>query len=408
MSYAAPEKSIIHFDMDTYFVSCERLNDSSLKNKPILIGGTGNRGVVSSCSYETRKFGIHSGMPMAKAKVLCPEAICIKGSASTYMKYSKMVTDIIQEAVPVLEKTSIDEFYADVSGMDKFFGIYKYAKELRQRVIKETGLPLSFGLSQNKVVSKVATGEAKPNNQMKIDLGYEKEFLAPLAIRKIPMIGAVTAESLRNLGVYQVKQLQQMPLQMVSSVLGKNGKTIWEYANGIDKRPIVPFSERKSISLERTFNTDTIDNRFLKDTITAMGDHLAYQLRREDKLTGCVAVKLRYTDFTTETKQLRIPYTSADHKIKPVLQELFDKIFNRRILVRMIGVKFSNLVGGHYQINLFDDDSKTLDLYKAMDQMKERFGPKAVVRASTMAVKTIRDHRNPFKEAPVLYAYRKQ
>ena len=400
--------AILHLDLDTFFVSCERLLDRRLVRQPVLVGGTGDRGVVSACSYETRKFGIHSGMAMKMARQLCPEAICIKGNAGTYSQFSRMVTEIIEEHVPHFEKASIDEFYADLSGMDKFFGIYKYAKEIRSKVTKETGLPISFGLSKNKVVSKVATGEAKPQSQIQIDYGYEKSFLAPLEIRKLPMIGKASASILRDLGVYNIGMLQEMPLEMVRSVLGKNGETIWQRAQGIDSRPIVRYCERKSISTERTFNLDTTDVNRLKATVTAMGEHLAYQLRRENKLTGCISVKLRYSDFSTHSRQRKINYSSADHILVPKLHELFDTLYNRRVLVRMVGVNYSDLAGGNHQINLFDDNEKRLNLYQAMDTIRNRFGADSVIRASTLDAKTIRDGRNPFKDVPVLYAHRRQ
>ena len=207
-------RTILHLDLDTFFVSVERKLDSRLKHKPILVGGLSDRGVVAACSYETRGYGVHSGMPMRMARELCPEAVVIRGNAGTYSKHSDEVTDIIREQVPLFEKSSIDEFYADLSGMDRFFGCYRYATELRQRIIRETGLPISFGLSVNKVVSKMATGEAKPNNQLKIDFGYEKPLLAPLSIKKIPMVGDKTYQTLRNLGLRQIRTLQEMPLEM--------------------------------------------------------------------------------------------------------------------------------------------------------------------------------------------------
>ncbi|KAA1243527.1 DNA polymerase IV [Aquimarina sp. RZ0] len=403
------KKSILHLDLDTFFVSVERILNTELRRKPVLVGGTGSRGVVAACSYETRQFGIHSGMSMKMARQLCPEAICIRGNSGTYMKYSNAITDIIKEEVPLFEKTSIDEFYADLTGMDRFFGCYKFSKELRQRVIKETGLPISFGLSQNKVVSKVATGEAKPNNQLKIDYGFEKSFLAPLAIRKIPMVGKISAQTLRNLGVHSIKLLQEMPVEMVISVLGKNGETIWKRANGIDNSLVIPYNERKSISTERTYNKDTIDIQKLESTIIAMVENLAFQLRMGDKLTSCVSVKIRYSDFSTYSKQAKIPYTSADHKILPMVQELFKKLYKRRVLIRLIGVKFSHLAGGNYQINLFDDNEKQLNLYAALDHLRKRYGAASVMRASTLDVKTVRDNRNPFNgEPPILLAHRKQ
>ncbi|MFY9242448.1 MAG: DNA polymerase IV [Polaribacter sp.] len=403
------QKHILHLDLDTFFVSCERLIDSRLQKKPLLVGGTGDRGVVAACSYETRKFGVHSGMSMKIAKGLCPEAIIIKGNTGIYSKYSNLVTEIIKEKVPVFEKASIDEFYADLSGMDAFFGSYKYASELRQRIIKESGLPISFGLSQNKIVSKVATGEAKPNNQLLINKGFEKQFLAPLSIKKIPSVGTKTYQILRNLGVDKVKIIQEMPLEMMVSVLGVNGKTIWERANGIDNSPIITYHERKSLSTERTYNKDTIDMVKLKDTIFAMAENLAYQLRRGDKLTGSISVKIRYSDFNTYSKQVKIPYTSADHKIIPVVLDLFQKLYQRRILIRLVGVKVSDIVSGNYQINLFDDTEHLINLYSAMDTIRNKYGELSVMRATAMGAKSIGRFSNPFNgEPPLVLAHRKQ
>ncbi|MFD2827593.1 DNA polymerase IV [Leeuwenhoekiella polynyae] len=402
------ERSILHLDLDTFFVSVERLLSPELLKKPVLVGGTGGRGVVAACSYETRKFGVHSGMSMKLARQLCPEAICIKGNSSTYMKYSDLITEIINESVPIFEKTSVDEFYVDLTGMDRFFGNYAFATELRQRIIKESGLPISFGLSPNKTVSKVATGEAKPNNQMRVDAGFEKLFLAPLSIRKIPSVGKVTGQKLIAMGVERIKTIQQMPVEMLIAVLGKNGQKIWQRAQGIDDSLVKPYSERKSISSERTFNLDTIDVVRLKNTITTMVDTLCFQLRQANKMIGCVSIKIRYSDFQTHTKQCKIPYTSAEHIILPVVEVLFKSLYQRRILVRLIGIHFSDIVSGHYQIDLFDDNEKELNLYKAMDHLRKRFGASSVMRASTLDVKTIRSAHNPFDGSPpLLLAHRK-
>ncbi|WP_282055463.1 DNA polymerase Y family protein [Maribacter luteus] len=403
------QKTILHLDLDTFFVSVERLLNSELQNRPLLVGGTSDRGVVAACSYETRGFGVHSGMPMKMAKELCPEAVVIRGNAGTYSKHSDMVTDIIKEQVPLFEKSSIDEFYADLSGMDRFFGCYQYASELRHRISKETGLPISFGLSANKVVSKVATGEAKPNNQLKIDLGYEKPFLAPLSIKKIPMVGDKTYQTLRNLGLRKVKTVQEMPMDLMQRVLGKNGEVIWKRANGVDHTPVIPFCERKSISNERTFDKDTIDVVKLRGILIAMTENLAFQLRRGEKLTACIAVKIRYSDFNTYSKQMRIPYTSADHILIPKILEMFKTLYNRRLLVRLVGIRFSHLVSGNYQINLFEDTEEALNLYAAMDRMRERYGDKSVVRASAMGARTIGRMHNPFNgQPPIVLAHRKQ
>ncbi|TVR38269.1 MAG: DNA polymerase IV [Cryomorphaceae bacterium] len=405
-----PDKNsaIAHLDLDTFFVSVERLIDSQLNGKPILIGGTSDRGVVASCSYEARRFGVHSAMPMRLAKQLCPEAVVIRGNTMNYTKYSRMVTDIVREAVPVVEKSSIDEFYLDLTGMDRFFGCLKYAAELRQRIIRETGLPLSFGLSCNKTVSKVATGEAKPNNQLMVEYGTEKPFLAPLSVKKIPMVGDKTYQTLCNLGVKIIRTMQDMPPEMMESVLGAHGLVIWKKAQGIDNSPVIAHSERKSISTERTFNRDTIDVVKLRGILTAMAENLAFQLRRGNKVTACVAVKVRYSDFNTHTLQCRIPYTSADHLLIPKVLELFERLYNRRLLIRLVGVRYSHLVGGGHQINLFDDTEERINLYRAMDKIRLRYGDRAVMKASGMEARTI-GRSNPFNgEPPPLLANRKQ
>lgn len=391
-------KAVMHMDLDTFFVSCERLIDSKLIGKPVLIGGTSDRGVVASCSYEARRFGIHSAMPMRMARQLCPEAIILRGNSGVYSKFSDMVTDIIKESVPLYEKSSVDEFYADLTGMDKFYGCYSFAKELRQKIIKETHLPISFGLSINKTVSKIATGEAKPNNQIEVISGTERPFLAPLSVKKIPMIGDKTYRSLCNLGVKRIKTIQEMPMEVMEKVFGKNGIVMWKKANGIDNTPVVQYHERKSISTERTFDKDTIDVTKLEGLMTAMAENLVFQLRRGNKLSACITVKLRYSDFQTYTLQKRIPYSASDHTIIPIVLDLFRQLYNRRLLVRLIGVRFSHLVEGGHQINLFDD-TEIINLYQAMDHIRERYGDRAIMRASGMGAKSI-SRWNPFNGGP--------
>jgi|TARA_B110000037_G_scaffold96201_1_gene112788 DNA polymerase-4 len=393
------KRAIVHMDLDTFFVSCERLMDSKLENKPVLIGGTSDRGVVASCSYEARKYGVHSAMPMRMARQLCPEAIVLRGNSGIYTKYSKLVTDVINESVPLYEKSSIDEFYIDLTGVDRFFGCHQLASELRTKIMTETGLPISFGLSANKTVSKIATGEAKPNNELKIELGAEKPFLAPLSVRKIPMVGEKTYTILCDLGIKRIKTVQEMPIQMMIKVFGKSGGNIWKKANGIDNTPVIKYHERKSISTERTFDKDTTDVVKLKSIIIAMAENLIYQLRRGNKLTACVTFKIRYSDFQTYTKQKRISYSSSDHTILPIVMDLYESLYQRRLLVRLIGVKFSHLVSGGHQINLFEDNDKIMSLYQAIDKMRERYGDRKVIRAAGMDAKSI-SRSNPFNGEP--------
>lgn len=379
-------RSILHMDLDAFFVSVECLRDSRLKNKPLIIGGKSDRGVVAACSYETRRFGVHSAMPMRLALQLCPDAIVISGDAEAYSRFSAMVTDIIRERAPLFEKSSIDEFYLDLTGMDRFFGCYKWSTELREKIMKETHLPISMGLSVNKLVSKVATGECKPNGQRQVERGLEEAFLAPLSIRKIPMIGKKTADFFYEMGITKVQTLREMPVQMLEATFGKNGRVIWNKAHGIDNSPVVPYTERKSISSETTFESDSIDVRRMQAILTAMLEKLAFQLRSEQKLCACIAVKIRYSDFETTSRQIHIAHTSSDKVLIKNALDLFDKLYSRRVLVRLIGVRLSKLVHGNYQINLFEDTREEISLFQAMDKMKLKYGAGALVRASTLDV----------------------
>ena len=376
------ERSIVHMDLDTFFVSVERLVNSKLEGKPVVIGGSSDRGVVASCSYEARRFGIHSAMPMKMARNLCPDMVIIRGDMELYSRYSRTVTDIIAEGAPVYEKASIDEHYIDISGMDRFFGSLKWTQELRGKIIKETGLPISFGLSVNKTVSKIATGEAKPNGEKEVARPGVKPFLSPLSIRKIPMIGKQSFHLLRSMGIVTIGTLSEMPVEMVEKLMGKNGSEVWKRANGVDETPVMPYSERKSISTERTFERDTAQVERLRELITSMVERLSYELRKKHKLTSCVTVKIRYSNFDTHTLQRRIEYTSFDHVLIPVAKELFDRLYQRRMLIRLVGVRLSHLVQGVQQLNMFEDTPEMVNLYLAMDRMRNRYGEDAVGRAA--------------------------
>jgi len=374
-------RAIVHMDMDTFFVSCERLNHSELNGIPLIIGG-GDRGVVASCSYEARKFGVRSAMPIRMALRLCPDAKVVKGDYELYSKLSHLVTEVIQDKVPLMEKASIDEFYLDLSGMDKFFGCYQWSQEIAASVTKETGLPISFALSNNKTVSKIGTGEAKPKGKLQIVETEIKPFLNPLSVKKIPMVGDKTFQLLSRIGVRTIHTLSEMPVLVLQQMIGVNGKELWKKANGIDENPVVPYSERKSISTERTFATDSIDILEIKRLISGMAEKLAYQLRQEKWLTSTVVIKIRYSNFDTETKQHKIAYTSADHTLSRVALELFNKVYTRRMRIRLVGLRFTDLVHGNHQMNLFEDTEEQMNLYQTMDYLKNRFGTDALGRAS--------------------------
>jgi DNA polymerase-4 len=378
---AENDKHIIHLDLDTFFVSVERLINSRLNGRPVIIGGSSDRGVVASCSYEARHFGVHSAMPMKMARLLCPDAAFVRGDMEMYSKYSNMVTDIIDERAPLYEKASVDEHYIDITGMDRFFNCILWTHELRQTIIRETGLPVSLGLSVNKTVAKIATGEAKPNGEKEVPSAFVKPFLHPLSIKKIPMIGDKTYHLLRSMGIATIGILSLIPPEMIEKVLGKNGIIIWKKANGIDSTPVHPYFERKSISTEHTFDQDTIDVVMLNEKLVSMVEKIAFELRKQQKLTSCVTVKIRYSNFDTHTLQKRIPYTSFDHKLIGISKELFQRLYQRRMLIRLIGVRFSHLVQGTEQLNLFEDTSKDMRLYQTLDRLRKRYGRNAVERA---------------------------
>jgi DNA polymerase-4 len=379
-------RAIVHMDLDTFFVSCERLGNSQLNGIPLIIGG-GDRGVVASCSYEARRFGVRSAMPIAMALKLCPQARIIKGDMERYSQLSHEVTQVIQDKAPIVEKASIDEFYLDITGMDRFHGAYKWTNELAQNVIKETGLPISFALSINKTVSKIATGEGKPKGNLEITENQVRPFLNPLSIQKIPMVGDVTFQLLSRIGIRKIQTLAEMPSEVLHRMIGKNGLEIWKKANGVDNQAVEPYTERKSITTEHTFSQDTIDIVALKAVLSGMVEKLAFQLRSEQWLTSTVVVKIRYANFDTETKQSKIAYTSADHQLHTKVMELFDKLFQRRMRLRLVGIRFSGLVRGTYQINLFEDTQEMLSLYNAMDHLKSRYGFDAVMRCAGAALK---------------------
>ncbi len=376
-------RAIVHLDLDTFFVSCERLTNSKLEGIPLIIGG-GDRGVVASCSYEARTFGVRSAIPIRMAMRLCPQAKIIKGDMELYSKLSFTVTQIIEERAPIVEKASIDEHYLDITGMDKFYGCFKWTNELAQTITKETGLPISFALSVNKTVSKIGTGESKPKGNLEIPESQVRQFLNPLSVKKIPMVGDVTFQLLSRIGIRTIQTLSEMPAEVLQQMIGKNGIELWKKANGIDNNPVEPYKERKSVSTEQTFIQDSIDIKTMKAILVGMVEKLAYQLRSEQWLTSTVVVKIKYANFDTQTKQCTIAYTSADHILIKTVTELFDKLYDRRMRLRMIGINFNGLVRGTYQINLFEDTLEMIALYQAMDKMKKRFGFNAVGRAGTI------------------------
>jgi len=373
-------RHILHLDQDTFFVSVERLRHSSLNRKPVIIGGTGDRGVVASCSYEARQSGVHSAMPIQLARKLCPEAVFVRGDMEMYTRYSNLVTAIIADEAPLFEKASIDEHYLDLSGMDRFFGCRQWAGELRRKITAETGLPISMGLSANKTVAKIATGEAKPDGQMYVAHHIVRDFLDPLSVRKIPMVGPKTYHRLRTMGIATIHTLRNLPPEVPVRMLGKNGKEIWKRANGIDHAPVQAWSEHRSVSSETTFDNDTIRISQIEHTLIRLCEQLSFRLRTNQQLTGCVTVKIRYANFDTHTLQQQLPYTAFDHMLIPVCKTLFGRLYKRRMRIRLVGLQFSRLIRGVQQLNIFEDRPEMTSLYQAMDKMRRKYGSRTITR----------------------------
>jgi DNA polymerase IV len=374
---------IAHLDLDSFFVSVEIINNPSLKGKPVLVGGY-ERGVVAACSYEARKYGIHSAMPMKKAMQLCPHAVVTSSSRGDYSKYSRWVTEIIASKVPLFEKASIDEFYCDMSGMDKFFGVSKYTQDLRHLIRKETGLPISCGLSSAKFISKMATNEAKPNGFLEIPHGKEKEFLWPLRVEKINGVGKQTEIQLKNFGIHTIEDIANTSAEIMEKNFGKWGESLWNKSQGIGSAVVETDWEQKSMSHENTFDEDKTDVTFLHSEIVRLTEKTAYSLREDEKLSGCLTVKIRYSDFETISRQETIDYTSLDDQLIAKAKDIFNKSYQKNRPVRLLGVRFSQLIPFTMQMNLFNNSEGKLNLYKTVDDIKDRFGSKMVTKAVTL------------------------
>ena len=373
---------IAHFDLDSFFVSVEFLRDPSLKGKAVIVGGSKERGIVTTCSYEARKFGVHSAMPMKTAMRLCPHAIVVRGTYSEYSRYSKWVTQIIASKAPLFEKASIDEFYIDLTGMDKFFNPLQWTMDLRELIISETGLPISFGIARNKMIAKMATSEAKPNGFLQVPLGKEKEFLAALELNKIPGVGEQTNQVLQYNGFKYIRDIYNSTPEKMEKLLGKWGVDLWQRVQGTHHSTISSYHESKSISTENTFEENITDVNKLMSEIVRMTEKIAFELRKEEKVSGCVTVKLRYPDFETTSRQTSIPYTNADDEIIPVAKNLFHKLYKKGQPIRLLGVRLSDLTNDAVQANLFQNIERKNILYKAIDDVKNRFGSQSVNRAS--------------------------
>lgn len=383
-------RAILHIDMDAFFVSVERLMDPALEGRPVVVGGDpSRRGVVAAASYEARRFGVHSAMPLATAGKLCPDAVWLPGDFHAYSHYSRLVRDILDEYTPLVEPAGIDEAYLDLTGCRAALGEpAEVAQLIRGRIAEELGLPSSAGLSTAKVVSKVASKRAKPDGFIEVPPGREIAFLAPLPVETLPGVGPVCRGVLSDLGIHTVGELALLPAEALESVLGSWGSVLYEHARGVDRRRIEQGGAPKSVSRETTYESDTIDYDLVRSTLLLLAERCCAALRGEGLATTRIAVKLRHSDFNTYMKfrTLAVP-TDQEQAVHRVALELFERLLDRGVRIRLVGVALSGLVSAGCQGELFGggrDHLRADDLNESVDRIRGRYGFSAIVRASTV------------------------
>jgi DNA polymerase-4 len=377
------QRWIFHVDMDAFFVSVEELLDPGLNGKPVVVGGDPDgRGVVAAASYEARKYGIHSAMPLANAKRLCPHAVFLQGSHGLYGLYSERAFDILARYTPAIEKTSVDEGYLDMTGFERLYGhVMSTAHRIKTEIRQKIGLNASFGISSNKLVSKIASDCAKPNGILLIRAGYEKTFLAPLRIERLPGVGKVAQEKLRSFGVRTIGDLARIDREVLVTSFGKWGIDLHRKAHGISASPVEQSETVKSISREVTFDEDTIDMKLVKSTLFHLVEKVARALRSEQMQAKCIVLKLRYSDFKTVTRSVTLKDpTDIDKAIYENIDKLFQKAYTRRGRIRLLGVGVSNFTTATWQPSLFDESKtrKLKDYYRSIDRIREKYGTDAI------------------------------
>ena len=371
------ERAILHLDVDSFFASVEIRRNISLKGKPLIISGNGVQSVVASCSFEARSWGIHTGMPIRMVRRMCPEAIVIQGDMEAYQRESGIIEEIIQDAVPVCERATLDAFYADLTGMDKYFG-WRWSEELKQRIFRETHLPLSIGLAINKLVARIGTLEARPNGARLIEKGTERIFLSPLPVRKLPGVGDIISRKLNLMGIREIGLLAALPPRLLEREFGKPGVQLWKKANAEDYSPVVPHQQQDTLQWEQVLDRETTDLAILKRHLVTYLGMLSKQLRERKCLCTRIRVKIRYADFNTFSREKKITPTCMDSTLEREACELLAILFDRRQGIRLLGVQLGGLVKGSPQLDLFDQGAKNIHLQKTLDRIRNRFGDAAL------------------------------
>ncbi len=377
---ATPDAStVLHVDMDAFFVSVELLRRPELRGKPVVVGGRPDqRGVVSAASYEARKYGIQSAMPLRTAARLCPHAVFLDGNHASYGEWSDRVAAILAKYSPVVEMVSIDEAYLDLSGTGRLHGSpLATANKLLREITATTALPCSAGLASTRLVAKVASDQAKPRGLLWIAPGCEERFLAPLGVRKIPGIGKVTESALRALTVETVGQLAAVPEEKLEKIFGQWGTALYRKARGLDSYEFVIDAEPKSISHNHTFGEDTDDRALLDPMLSHLSQKACKRLREGGFEARTLTLILRYAGFETHTRAKTLPEpTNLDATISQVFRDLFEAHWDRRRMIRLLGVSLGNLTQGARQLDLLEGDrrEKLERLARAADRLRDRFG----------------------------------
>jgi DNA polymerase-4 len=376
-------RCIFHIDLDAFFVSVEQALNPELKGKPVIVGGDPERrGVVASASYEARPFGIHAGMPLSKARRLCPQAIFIRANFSRYRDASNRFMEILADFSPDIEPLGFDEAYLDVTGCIEPYGSPpKLARAIKDRINKELEITASIGIGTCKVVAKIASALCKPDGLLEIAPGEERAFLNPLPIARLPGVGEKTGQSLKEMGITSIGELASLPLDMITRRLGATGAVLHSYARGIDDREVEAPGEAKSISQELTFARDTLDRNFLEANLHNLCQEVCQDLRSQNKKAKCVVIKLRYADFKTITRQVTLKEASdVTRVISATAQQLLSKTLAKQEKpIRLIGVRVSSLAGEEKQLPMFDARiAKFGHLDQAVDQIRKKYGPAAV------------------------------
>ena len=371
-------RTIFHLDLDAFFVSVERILDPSLEGKPVIVGGDpqSGRGVVAACSYEARKYGLHSAMPIRTAYKLCPHGIYLHGHFNEYVRYSHAVKNILSGYAPLLEQASIDEFYLDFSGCQKIYGsMIQFATKLQHEIWEKLSLPCSIGIGSNKTIAKIGSDCFKPKGITYIMPGFEKEFLAPMPIETIPGVGKVTKRELNSKGIYRISDITNLPQDYFAAAFGKYGIDLWRKANGEGTEFLTIEREQKSISKETTFGKDVVSDKIIETTLFELTGKICHTLRDNNWQASTVSIKLRYSDFQTLTRSKTLKTSTDDDKIiYETALEMINKARTRRVAIRLIGVGLTKFNNFSQQEVIFEDENiKRKRMFRAIDLLRQKF-----------------------------------